>query len=129
MIQVSKKVEYSIILIAHMASNKDKIISLTEAAKKLSLPYRFLSQLAVLLKEGRILQSKEGKTGGYSLATGWKKKNLYDLMVILGEDKKMVRCTGEVTCPRLENCRMKGIWNLLEKNFIIELKKNKLNEI
>ncbi len=129
MIQVSKKVEYSIILIAHMASNKDKIISLTEAAKKLFLPYRFLSQLAVLLKEGKIFESKEGKTGGYSLAAGWEKKNLYDLMVILGEDKKMVRCTGEVACPRLENCQMKGIWNLLEKKFITDLKKIKLNEI
>jgi len=129
MIQVSKKVEYSIILIAHMAKDRGKMLSLAEAAKKLSLPYRFLGQLAALLKDGKILESKEGKTGGYSLAPDWEKKTLYDLIVVLGEDKRMVRCTGEVVCPRLGNCSMRGIWNLLEKNFIKELKKIKLNEI
>lgn len=129
MIQVSKKVEYSIILIAYMAKSKEKVLSLTEAAKRLLLPYRFLGQLASSLKEGGILESKEGKTGGYSLAKDWKKKTLYDLVVSLGENKRMVKCMGGVACPRIDSCGLRGIWDLLETNFVKELKKIKLNEI
>lgn len=129
MIQVSKKVEYSIILIAYMAKSKEKTLSLSEAAKRLLLPYRFLGQLALLLKGGGILESKEGKMGGYSLASDWKKKTLYDLIVALGENKRMVKCMGGVVCPRVDGCSLRGIWNLLEENFIKELKKIKLNEI
>jgi Rrf2 family protein len=128
MIQVSKKVEYSIILIAYMAKNKEKTLSLSQAAKRLVLPYRFLGQLALLLKDGCILDSKEGKMGGYSLAADWDKKNLFDLVVALGENKRMVECM-DGACPRKTGCGMLRIWNKIEKSFVNELKNIKLNEI
>ena len=129
MIQVSKKVEYSIILIAYMAKSKEKTLSLAEAAKRLTLPYRFLGQLASSLKDGGILESKEGKTGGYSLTSGWENKTLYDLVVALGENKRMVKCMGGAACPRVDGCSLRGIWDLLEEKFIKELRKIKLDEI
>ena len=129
MIQVSKKVEYSIILIAYMAKDKEKTLSLASAAEKLRLPYRFLGQLAANLKEGKILESREGKMGGYSLVPGWEKKSLYDLVDALGENKRMVKCMDGITCPRSGSCGLMKIWNKLERNFIKDLKEIKLNEI
>jgi len=42
-------------------------------------------QLAMALKKAGIIESKEGKSGGYNLAAGWEQKSLYDVMEALGK--------------------------------------------
>jgi Rrf2 family protein len=130
MITISKKVEYSIILISYLAKREGETVSLMDVSKKLLLPYRFLGQLAAALKEANIVESKEGKNGGYCLNKNWKKKSLYDLLDALGENKHMVRCleTGHI-CAREANCQLRGVWDKMEKSFIKELKLIKLSEI
>lgn len=129
MIAVSKKVEYSIVFLSFLSKNKDKNISLTEAAKKLFLPYRFLGQLATNLKSGGIIDAQEGKSGGYQLVKGWENKSLYDLLEVLGENKAIVTCLGDKGCIRAEGCGLKKIWEKIEKSWYVELKKVKLSEI
>lgn len=129
MITISKKVEYSVVFISFLSHNKGKNISLTEAAKKLMLPYRFLGQLAGNLKNGGIVGSQEGKSGGYFLNEGWGKKSLYDLLEALDENKAMVTCLGDKGCNRAKACGLKRVWEKIEKSWYLELKKVKLNEI
>lgn len=130
MITVPKKVEYSIVFIAYLVRNKGKTVSLSDASKKLHLPYRFLGQLAMALKAARIVDSKEGKTGGYNLVDGWSKKNLYDLLESLGENKHIVKCLDpNEKCVRAAKCEMKNIWDKVETNFVKQLKTIKLAQI
>ncbi len=129
MITIPKKVEYSIILIAFLAKNMENKVSLMSISKRLRLPYRFLGQLAVKLKEAGIVTSREGKSGGYELVDGWQKKNLFDLMEALGENKRMVKCLGDEECSRVANCELKKIWNRVEDSFVREMKLIKLEEI
>lgn len=129
MITIPKKVEYSIVFISYLSKNKEGKMSLTEAAKKLMLPYRFLGQLAGKLKNGGIISSQEGKSGGYFLVEGWEKKSLYDLLEALGENKAIVTCLGDKGCIRSGGCKLKKIWERVEESWYLELKKVKLNEI
>ena len=129
MIAISKKVEYSIVFLSYLSHSKGKNVSLAQAAKKLLLPYRFLGQLATNLKAGGIVESQEGKNGGYQLVEGWGKKSLYDLLEVLGENKAMVTCLGDKSCVRAKGCSLKKIWEKVEKSWYLELKKVKLNEI
>ncbi|HEX8923613.1 MAG TPA: Rrf2 family transcriptional regulator [Patescibacteria group bacterium] len=130
MITVPKKVEYSIILISYLSKNKGETISLTDVAKRLYLPYRFLGQISGALKAIGVLESKEGKNGGYYLAQGWEDKTIYDVMDALGENKHMVKClaSGE-KCLRENTCEIKNIFNKIEDKFVDELKAVKLKEI
>lgn len=98
-------------------------------SKKLRLPYRFISQLAVKLKVAGIVSSFEGRTGGYVLEEGWGSKNLYDLLSALGENRRMVKCLGDEECARVAECELRGIWGKIENSLINELKKIKLAEI
>lgn len=130
MIRVSKKIEYSVVFLSYLQKKKGQMISLTEAANILSLPNRFLSQLANELKKGKIIGSKEGKLGGYFLEKGFEKVSLYDLLEIFGENKRIVECMHEDNkCLRQEQCKIRGFWSKLEKSFVIQLKKIKLGEI
>ena len=129
MITIPKKVEYSFLLISKLAENQDKTTSLREVSKKTALPYRFLGQLASYLKQGGILESKEGVGGGYRLKEGWRDKSFYDMLVILQEDKRMVTCLSGKACSRAGKCTMQKIWKDLEEVFVNELKSLKLSKI
>ena len=130
MITISKKVEYSIILVTYLAKHRGETTSLADVAGKLLLPYRFLGQLAGALKNGGIIDSREGKSGGYSLSRGWEKKSIYDLLEALGENKHMVKClAGKVKCAREADCQLKGVWDKLERSFTKELKMIKLSDL
>lgn len=128
MIAVPKKVEYSIMLVSFLAKSGGEKVSLAEVSKKINLPYRFMGQLAMSLKSAGILDSREGKSGGYSLAKGWQKKTIFDLLEALGENKRMVKCFGG-NCPREDDCGIKNVWDKIETGFMRELKKIKLEEI
>jgi Rrf2 family protein len=129
MMVISKKVEYSIVFISYLSYNKGKNITVTQAAKNLKLPQSFLGQIAINMKNGGIIESKEGKSGGYQLAKGWEKKSIYDLLELLGENKAIVTCLGDKNCIRVKDCSMKKIWEKVEKSWQLELKKIKLGEI
>ncbi len=130
MITIPKKVEYSVLLISNLAQNPDKTTSLREVSKKTALPYRFLGQLASYLKQGGVLESKEGVGGGYRLKAGWRDKSFYDLLVILEEDKHLVTCLNpNGKCVRMGKCSMQKIWGDLEKTFIRELQALKLSSV
>lgn len=129
MMVISKKVEYSIVFISYLSHNKGKNITISQAAKILKLPYSFLGQVAVNLKSGGIIEASEGKSGGYRLIKSWKKKTLFDLFEALGENKAIVTCLGDKGCLRVKNCKMKKIWEKIEKSWFLELKKIKLGEI
>lgn len=130
MITISKKIEYSIVLIAYLAKTEGQTVSLKEVVREIHLPYRFLGQLAVELKEAGIVVSKEGKTGGYSLNKGWEKKSLYNLLEALGENKRLVECLAPgCKCPREGDCKMRKLWYKVENSFVTELKKIKLKDI
>ena len=129
MITIPKSVEYSVVFISFLSKNQDKIISLKEASKKLHLPYSFLSKLATSLTSGGIIESQEGKRGGYKVKPGWQDKSFYDLLVALGENKAMVSCLGGKICAHSQGCSIKNIWQKIETSWQQELKKINLGQI
>lgn len=129
MITIPKSVEYSVVFISFLSKNEDKIIPLKEVSHKLNLPYSFLSKLATNLTSGGIIESQEGKSGGYKVKKGWKNKSFYDLLVVLGENKAMVSCLGGKVCAHAKGCSIRNIWQQIESGWQQELKKIKLSQI
>lgn len=132
MVTISKKVEYAIMLISYLSDFEEEYISLTKICQKLDLPYRFIGQISVEMKNGGILLAHEGRRGGYRLCKNWQDVNLYELIKILGEDKALVECLcndGNCSCGREAKCKLKKLWTRLERVFREEVKAIKLGEI
>jgi len=130
MITISKKIEYSVIILKYLALKQGERISLARACRILKLPYRFMSQVMVSLKEEGIVDSREGKKGGYSLVKGWENRSLYDLVEALGENKGMVECLAHKgECSREGKCQIKGVWKSLEEKMLSNLKEIRLVEV
>jgi Rrf2 family protein len=130
MITISKKTEYALLLLSFL-SKQDSSVALSEVSARIGLPYRFLAQVAGKLKQAGILESKEGKNGGYEVTSRWNDLDMYQLLQILDEDKHMVQCLGDknLKCKLYDQCNAHKIWGKLEEIMTDELKKIKPSEL
>ena len=68
MFKLSKKADYALIIITHLADHPDQYTSVRHISDETKVPYKFASQIATELKKSRLITSKEGIDGGYQLA-------------------------------------------------------------
>lgn len=112
MFRLSQKADYGLILLsalvrrtqdhsrsepgsskAHSGSvPSEKFVSVTSIARKNQISPKFLSQIASDLKKAGIITSKEGVTGGYTLAKKAKEIKLLDVLKILDGEIVAGRC-------------------------------------
>lgn len=65
---LSKKTKYAINALVYIAKNKEKQpIPVSRISEEQNIPPKFLESILTELKNARILNSKKGKYGGYSL--------------------------------------------------------------
>ena len=128
-----KKVSYALSMVwEYQKNNADAKNPLTsvDLARSAGLPQRFVAQIASSLKVGGILGSREGAGGGYWLAQDWEKVSLQDLLVILGEDRRLLGCLGgEIECQSAKQCPVRKVWERVEKVLKRELTRINLGEI
>lgn len=69
MIHLSKKVEYGLIALRHMAMHSfGQVFTAKEIAEEYDIPYELLAKVLQKLARGGITRSLQGVRGGYSLA-------------------------------------------------------------
>lgn len=130
MLTISNQSDYGILFIEFL-KNKKKYASLSELVEETGLPKRFLARISATLAKKGIVESKEGKEGGYKLATGLNKITLYDYLRIFEKDVEMTKCSDKnYDCPYDKICSHKKLLSGKLNNIVIrELKKTKLSEI
>jgi len=111
MFKLSQKSDYGLILLSSFAkASEDKsnhFISISSVAKKNKLSTKYLSQVANELKKAGILTSKEGTSGGYSLAKAAGDIKVLDVLTAL--DGALVK--GDCFEDGHEcKCGAKGMW-------------------
>lgn len=69
MFQLSKKVEYALFAIKHMAAgDRGKIYTTKEISEKYQLPHELLAKIMQILVKHHFISSYQGVNGGYVLA-------------------------------------------------------------
>lgn len=71
MFQLSKKVEYALIALRHMATmEKGHLFNVREIAQYYNISYELLSKIMQVLAKQGFLTSQQGVNGGYTLRIG-----------------------------------------------------------
>ena len=91
MFRLSTKSDYGLILMSNLA-HSNKLVSVSSVAKKNKISPKFLSQIAHELKKAGFISSKEGITGGYTLAKRADEIKLLDVLKTLDGDLFMGEC-------------------------------------
>jgi Rrf2 family transcriptional regulator, iron-sulfur cluster assembly transcription factor len=77
----SKKCEYGLQAILYLAAHLESaVIPVDRIADKLNIPKEFVSKILQSLTESKIVSSKKGKAGGFSLAKDPKTIKLIDII-------------------------------------------------
>ena len=94
MFRLSRKADYGLMLLSSLARSK-KLIPISAIAQKNQISPKFLSQVANELKKAGILSSKEGISGGYTLARESDEIKLLDVLKVLEGDLIEGKCFEE----------------------------------
>jgi len=130
MLNITVQSDYGLLLVSQLKDKKD-YVPLSDIFKKIDLPKRFIARIAAELVQANILESREGKVGGYRLAKKAKKLSLYDYLKIFEGDLAVTKCMVHgYKCPRDKSClHKKFIRHTLSSILIRDLKKYKLLQI
>lgn len=98
MVRLSKKAEYGLIAIRHIAAKSHgDVVTAKEIAEEYGVPYELLSKVLQKLTRSGLIVSTQGMRGGYSLA-----KNPNDISV------SMIINAIEGTSPAIAQCMTEG---------------------
>ncbi len=111
MFRLSQKADYGLILLSNLSKSK-KPVSVAQVAAKNEISTKFLSQIAQELKRAGILESREGVSGGYSLAKKPKEIKILDVLKTLDGELVVGECFEE---DHECHCGGKDIWMDMKK--------------
>jgi Rrf2 family protein len=133
--KLSKRGEYGLRALQYLAAhNNEGAIANKELARHNNIPPRFLEQIMLTLKLGRIVKSQKGPHGGYYLARPPQQISLAEIIRLLDGPLAPIGCVSETAyepcgCPDMEACGLRRIMKevrdtvsaLMEKTTLADL--------
>lgn len=128
MVKFSKKLEYSLIALRHIAGGGEQLSTARDISSKYNIPHDLLAKILQKLKKENILISIQGINGGYKLNRDLGSIYLSDLFNVVDGSTAIVECaqTDENECFIGDNCTIKDPINKMQTEFENLLKTKKV---
>jgi Rrf2 family protein len=133
MVRLSKKVEYGLIAIRHIAARAGgDVVTAKEIAVEYKIPYELLAKVLQRLTKAGLIMSHQGVHGGYSLA---KRPDEVPVSVIIhaieGTTPVIAQCLadGPDSCGVFTTCTIKSPLAKVQENIELAFSSMKLSEI
>lgn len=113
----SKTTEYAFRIMSFMAVDEKKLHTANEIFENLDIPFRYLRKLMLLLSKSSLVNSVQGKHGGYKIAKKLSNISLIDIIRVVGDDKIDSPCFfGFVNCAFTRKCKMHDKWAAIQSD-------------
>ena len=133
MFQLSKKVEYGLIALRHMAMKpRGQVFAAKELAQEYEIPYELLAKVLQKLARAGVIVSTQGVRGGYSLARSPNQLVVSNIIRIIEEEKPMIaECyvDGPDSCSIFDVCTIRKPLGKVQRNLNILFDKMTIQEI
>lgn len=133
MLQLSKKVEYGLIALRHMAMKPlGQVFTAKELAQEYDIPYELLAKVLQKLARSGIVTSLQGIRGGYSLAKSPKDMPVSHIIRVIEEEKPMIaECyvEGPDSCYLFENCTIRRPLGKIQRSLNVLFDQMTIQEI
>ncbi|MBL8861359.1 MAG: Rrf2 family transcriptional regulator [Planctomycetes bacterium] len=134
MLQLTKRTEYGLIALIHLADRGGVVVSVREIGESYPVPRRLLAEVLKDLARAGLVESQRGATGGYTLTRPADRITLGDVVAALEGAPLLTGCEGhdehagtacevQPVCPirsPLQRLR-EGLWRLLERTTLQSL--------
>ena len=117
MIRLSKKVEYGLIALHHIAEkNNESITSARELATKYQISHQLMGKILQRLAHHHLIRSVQGVKGGYFLAKPIDEINLAQVVEAIEGPIELTDCVHEKNaCNRYEICNIRQKVQLIQE--------------
>jgi len=133
MLQLSKKVEYGLIALRHMAMNSPgQVFTAKEIAAKYVIPYELLAKILQKLTKAGVVVSTQGMRGGYALAREPKKVPVSSIISIIEDVKPTIAecyAEGGESCSIFNACTIRKPLGKMQHNLNVLLENTTLEQI
>jgi Rrf2 family protein len=134
MLQLTKRTEYGLIALTHLALRAGSVSSVREICESYPVPRRLLAEVLKDLCRAHLVQSHRGSSGGYTLARAPEAISVGDVVVALEGHPSLTscvslglfvaqRCEVESVCPirsPIETLRIE-LWRHLTRTTLRDL--------
>ena len=113
--KLSKRGEYGLRALQDLARKYDEgPVRSKDLARRNNIPRKFLEQIMLTLKHGRIVRSQRGPKGGYYLARPPEAIDLGEVVRLLDGPLAPISCVSETAfepcgCPDMEACGLRRV--------------------
>jgi Rrf2 family protein len=107
MFRLSKKADYGLIALKHLARHTDESVSAREIAKAYRIPAELLAKILQRLARKGLVVSQQGTHGGYNLARDPSTISIVDVIEALDGPIGITPCERGSSCEQLELCSVK----------------------
>jgi cysteine desulfurase len=136
MLTLTKKTEYGLIALHHLARHRDRLWSARELAEEYRVPLSILTNILKCLTRAQIVASTRGAQGGYQLARSAENISLLELIGAIEGPYQFVRCVGPADtkrnghqCPVNELCPVRHATHEIHRRLVAYLENIKLADV
>lgn len=114
--RISSRCEYGLRAMVFLAAQGEaRPISLNEIAAGEGIPAPFLERILARLREGGLVKTTRGVSGGYQLARAPRSIPVGDVVTALEGPLSLVGCVpDDGACERAESCASRVVWRRLD---------------
>ena len=134
MIQLTKRTEYGLIALVHMAEREGRYVSVREISERYHMPRRLLAEVLKDLCHAEIVESQRGASGGYVLARSPDELALSSVVGALEGRPTLTSCENLANdhhgdCDLVHVCPIRsplhrlreGLWQLMQQTTLRSL--------
>lgn len=111
MLRLSKKVEYGLMALQHLARTSGAVSTVREVADEFSISYDLLAKIMQELKRDGVVDSYQGVKGGYALMLSLDQITIGRVIGALESAPSLTECIAngseETSCARFSTCTLK----------------------
>ena len=128
--RISASAEYAIRILTFMSYDKDKVYSVKYLHGKMDLPYKYITQLMTKLAKQGLVDVKQGRTGGFYLASALNQISAADIIYSTDDSDDLSRCIlGFDECNDTNPCPMHNLWQKHKENILKTLENVTLEDL
>ena len=111
MFSISAKADYGLIIMLELAKHYGQgYLAMSDISTAKNLSSHYLTQITKPLRQAKLLASKEGKTGGYTLNKKPDQITVLEIIEALEGKIKLNRYDCSSICSAFANCEVRTIW-------------------
>lgn len=118
--------QYALKVVGFMSIKPNDLYSVKYLSETLDIPYKYLSKIMTQLSKKGVINSLQGRFGGFNLSKSADKLKIKDVLDALDDDSYKLCVLGTGLCNQNKKCQLHDTWkhpkdaiktDFLEKTF------------